>query len=78
MRDTDSPALEGKEGESDRLYTPRELSNYLRVTRKTICRYLIEGMPHERLGPYVRFHLPAVMAWLRTRSTTRKPPRKRP
>jgi excisionase family DNA binding protein len=50
------------------LYTSQQLCSYLKLSQRTIYRYMRLGMPHEKLNSRLaRFRLKDVMGWLKDR-----------
>jgi excisionase family DNA binding protein len=49
----------------DGLMTPKQLAGCLKISRGTVQRHLVRGIPHERLGARIYFKLDDVMNWLR-------------
>jgi excisionase family DNA binding protein len=45
--------------------TPKQLAGQLKISRATVQRHLVRGIPHERLGSRIYFKLDDVMNWLR-------------
>jgi hypothetical protein len=58
------------------LLTPVQLAERLQVSRAWVTektrRRCIDPVPHMRIGKYVRFHWPAVSAWLESTNVVRK------
>lgn len=50
-----------------RLYSIKDLAEYLNCSRTTIYRLLYNGAPHYRVGSDVRFDRAEVLAWCRGR-----------
>lgn len=49
------------------LLTGKQLQEELKVSRQSIYRWRIEGMPYIKFGKPVRYELPKVIEWLKER-----------
>ena len=45
--------------------TTKELADWLKVSRFTIYRLIVQGLPHSRLGAHHRFKRAEVEAWMK-------------
>lgn len=58
----------GGAGASPELVTGAELARLLSVSRTTVHRLRLEGMPAVRMGDTFRYHLGDCLAWLKARN----------
>ncbi len=54
----------------DQLLLATEIMALLRITRRTLNNYMLEGLPHLKLTQRaLRFRLPDVTAWIESRKS---------
>ena len=53
-----------------KLYTNTDLCEYLQVSRMTLSRWRLLGMPHLLIGKQVRYDLKLVMKWIEDNTET--------
>jgi len=49
------------------LWTVRDVAAYAQCGRRTVRNLMAQGMPHIRLGRFVRFDARAVLEWMNDR-----------